>query len=691
MRKFNLLFLLTVLSLMSASCSLQNKVDNDKKAVLKNFVSLDSGEDRKIGDDNLSFDIRRDPGLMDHQDTLIVGYPLELIGQQNTLGASVISVSDEKDEALGSIKMSSLSLYHVRTVLKSSPQGKELVFKGCFEKCSETSESKEIIRVPVLSTDEKNRMVYLDLSALGRGLDFVSHLAEGDSEESEPWKFISARTVSYDYSLSTLVFDVMTDYDAKMGEETKRVTLGIRWYLRLASQGTPFFKSRPPTPEVGYFSTSRNAETWIKRFRTSSESSGPIKYYVKHVPARYRAGFVEGFEAWNEKLLPILKTKFVEYEFLEDNDPRNQVIVAGDVRYNVIEWDLKNAAGYGGLGPSVCDQNTGEIYSAQVLVQGPKIEELYLSWFKAQNEADLAQVQRMVARPQNQIQWKAQFAGVPLDVPSQDPTLMDPFATRMDFNPPPAGYTYDSYMQNYFRDLVAHELGHNFGLSHNFKGNLAANESGQMGSVSRSVMEYLNASYRHLDTVGEYDVMAIAYGYLGQTPQHKNWFCWDLENTNSPKDSPECSHEDATADPVGFFQGVLRKALEKTVALGQKQKPDWTVPDLARQIDYSVRGLSRYAVSAPFTFANWTNFGLVAGRPTQSEEVSSWILESMNKIVCSADWDTAVGEKEGLEAQAATLENLKAARSLIAEKLSGFKKPFPLGSKDFFPCLEFKK
>ena len=71
-------------------------------------------------------------------------------------------------------------------------------------------------------------------------------------------------------------------------------------------------------------------------------------------------------------------------------DPRNELIITGDIRYNVIEWDLVNKASYGGLGPSIAHQLTGETVSGNVLIQGPEIIAIYQRWFTAsQNARDL--------------------------------------------------------------------------------------------------------------------------------------------------------------------------------------------------------------------------------------------------------------------------------------------------------------
>ena len=49
-------------------------------------------------------------------------------------------------------------------------------------------------------------------------------------------------------------------------------------------------------------------------------------------------------------------------------DPKNDALVPGDVRYNIIEWDMTNLATYGGLGPSIGHQFTGLFNASRALV-----------------------------------------------------------------------------------------------------------------------------------------------------------------------------------------------------------------------------------------------------------------------------------------------------------------------------------
>jgi len=78
-------------------------------------------------------------------------------------------------------------------------------------------------------------------------------------------------------------------------------------------------------------------------------------------------------------------------------------------------------------------------------------------------------------------------------------------------------------MQTQLKNTLLHEIGHNFGLRHNFAGSLdKANfltpEQAQSDSqiVSSSVMEYKDSLDKGLNVVGPYDIAAIRYGYAGK-------------------------------------------------------------------------------------------------------------------------------------------------------------------------------
>lgn len=642
--------------------------------------------------------------------SLVLGYPLELVGQQVVFGGVITKVSDKEDEGLGGLKMTDLSPVHVKSVLDKAHQ--QLVFIGCEEKCNEESVQKVLLSIPVLGVDTKNNFVYLDLSALGTKLDIIQKLDPQGKETGLIHE--SSELQNFDFSLNTLVFDVdsvmkrvelNTDKQEEPTEQSY-VTITARWYIKLSSGFNPAFTSRKQTEGIGYFLTSRSNQNFITRFSTTNyEQNAVAKYYVKNVPDQYKKAFQAGFDEWNTKLKSVLGRNMFEYEFIDSSDPRHALLIPGDIRYSILEWDLDNLAGYGGLGPSIANQFTGELMSANVLIQGPTIEKLYKAWFKVQAEAKKldelgakSQAEKLKAdfhRSIKQIvehktQTQVQFGNhLSMTVHSEDPRKQDPLFMRMDFEDLPKGFDYDNYMYGYFIDMVAHELGHNLGLRHNFRGNLGTDDSMTVGSVSRSIMEYLGRAFRHLDRVGEYDVMAIAYGYKGIAPKHTDWFCTDddVVDPNQPKNNAECSSSDATSDPYGYFEKQLDKVMRLLTASDSNQAPEWTVEDLNTQLATYVSGLLNYAVSAPFTADSWKHFFGKGDRPAKSMAVSAYVLDRLNQRVCSPDFEDIVEKKETEAAKQKTLKNIDDMRKVATKIIGAYTQPIPVLNPKQFPCL----
>lgn len=623
--------------------------------------------------------------------SLQVALPRTLFNQHQVLGAVITQVSDQDNEDMGNLKLTDLPALHVRGVVASRDGGKFLDLTGCEEKCTETSPQKVLFSLPITGEEPGGQAIVVDLASVGKDFNLIS-LLDPKGEDLQ-LKTKLARTVRVDYDLSTLVFDVeshLIPLDAAIDDPSVHVTvITSRWYLKLASAFNPAFVAREATPGVGFFMTGRGTTDHITRFSLEETGSGaPVKYYVKNVPTRYRASFAGAFDEWNAKLSPVFGHALIDYEFVESTDPRYPLLVPGDVRYNIVEWDLDNKASYGGLGPSIANQMTGETFSANVLIQGPTVEVLYKAWFGANDQAQqlraigqVAAAERVLKDAQFELQNKLDALksprlslktgrGTEFRVVSQLQGLEDPaMSPSKDFEEIPAGFDYDHYMAGYFHDMLAHELGHNLGLRHNFRGNLGAlqgpGEMPKTGEVSRSVMEYLGRGFRYQDHIGEYDVMALTYGYLGTTPGHTNWFCTDDDALSADsKNSAECSPDDATSDPFGFFELRLKRAVNLVTGSDQPGAPVWTVKELRGKLDVAVNGLSAYAATATETSAEWTNFFGKPGRPDQSDGVRAYVVGRMNQLLCQTDLDAAIAQKpvaQDREKAQSSLEELRAA------------------------------
>ena len=628
------------------------------------------------------------------EESLLVGIPLGLIGQQSIFGGVITKVSDKKSEALGGLKLTDLPGIHVRPLYNQIDENtKFLTLVGCMSDCDEAAPQEAIMNFPIKSLNMAQGLAIVDLSVIGQELNLIGMM--DPQGEYTKLKTVSSKTTKVEYDFSTLVFDVTTrliPVTADVKDPAAPVTeFTVRWYLKLSSGFNPAFTPRTPTEGIGYFQTERSKQDKITRF-SMTQNGSMVKYYIKNVPKKYQPIFAGAFDKWNLEFKNIINRDLLAYEFIQEGDPRLNEIVAGDVRYNVLEWDLDNAASYGGLGPSIANQYTGEIFSANVLIQGPKIIEMYTQWFEASAKSKelklngLAQEAHEVMSAFNakvrselaemkKVQFKLKLGNkLEMNIRSQNTELEDPIA-KGHFELVPDGMTFDKYIAGYFEEMLDHELGHNLGLRHNFKGNLGAFESRTTGSVSRSIMEYLGRGFRYLNAIGAYDRMAISYGYMGVAPTRLNWFCTDEDQALDAKSlalkSPECSKSDATSDPFSFWEGRLARSIDLLLETKSNEAPLWKITEMATEVSDAITGIAAYAVSVEKTSATWTNFFGKGDRPDDKSEVKDYVLQSFKKQLCDPELKTIIGMKSP-EAQKIALSNLEDLRKVVVTKTTEF-------------------
>lgn len=725
--KSSLLSVCTLALLTSACSKLENPLAKDKKknkVVSANHVDTELRDIRVVSEDMLKqtsilpvtskiaqrllqelpnnnevIEVASTENVeLDQEKSLIVGIPMGLIGHQQLFGGVFTKVSDTNSEALGSLKLTDLPPIHVRTIVSQDQNGSPvLALVGCVNECTERSQQVGLVSFPVVGVDQEKKLLMLDLATMGNELDLVKIM--DPNGEYTKLKTISSETVLVDYEdISTLIFDIKTrtiPVTAKETDQDVKVTeLTTRWYLKLSSVFSSSFETRAPVKGVGFFETARSKTPKITRFDTTHDYSN-IRYYIKDVPEQYRPHFSKAFENWNKTFKKTVGRELLEYKFIEKTDPLYSELVPGDVRYNIIEWDLVNRASYGGLGPSIANQFTGEILSANILIQGPTIERLYKRWFvvskkarELKREGLLAQASELMksfnleASQMKEAREKVKFAvklgkHLTMNVRSQQEELEDP-TYKGDFDLVPEGMTYDQYMEGYFTEMVEHEMGHNLGLRHNFKGNLgAADEVEEEGFVSRSVMEYLGRPFRYKNSIGLYDEMAISYGYQGLTPTHTDWFCTDDDQALDEKTiltaSPECSKSDATADPFSYWERRLSRALEMLMNRGSGSAPVWTVQELDAQIKDIVMAFANYGLAAENTADTWTNFFGKGNRPERKEDVKDYVIGRLKRKLCDSRLLDSINSKESEEAKAAAQKNYDELMKTIVEKNAALK------------------
>lgn len=616
---------------------------------------------------------------MMEQETLLLGLPLGLIGEQNIFGGVITDVSDTNNENLGMLKLTDLTPIHVRPVITGLSTGAPSVtLVGCASNCNEFSQVDALISFPMVGYDEASQTLILDMSAIGQELDLISMLdPNGDFTQL---RAIGSATTNVEYSLSTLIFDIRTDMVPVDGSDNSKITsFNVRWYMKLTSGFNPAFETRVPTKGVGFFTTERSAQPKIQRLAAANDGSR-VHYYLKGVPERQKKNFSGSIDNWNKEFREIIGRDLLSYEFIDVDDPRYKEIVAGDIRYNVIEWDLNHKAPYAGLGPSIANQYTGEIFSANVLIQGELTEEMYASWYRVSDmirereaQGKIAEAQKLLKDFNMEVQTKLNKLSkntfklklgkkLEMNVNAQRPELQDQIPRVFELTP--EGVSYQEYVDRYMLDTLEHEIGHNLGLRHNFKGTLGAVGGDERGTASRSIMEYLPNLHVIKSGIGEYDYMALSYGYTGKQPHDRTWFCTDehqvREGSNLKNLNAECNQNDATNDPFEYFRERLNRVTSLLVNIESTDAPVWETKNLVGQINTSLVGMVAYAMSAENTGDEWISFFDKEGRPSDKSQVPAYVVEQIKGTLCNEEIDNALILKSP-EAREKALSNLKTA------------------------------
>jgi len=731
------------------SCGNRNEQETDQSEISKpistdNRVMSDSAcVNRLVGNENISYQVVNACGLKEQanaaalvemqasapllkdgeikkeetpvktkENSLIVGFPTKKLGKEFIFGTVFTKVGAKKDEILGRMKLLDLTGLHVRPILgKDLNNNLFLVLRGCVKACTETSDIHTLFNLPIAGASEDLSTIFLDISALGKGLNIFALL--DPTGEVLKVKVHGVKATSVDFTTDTLVFDIEHAATKKLslvdiirsaleeeGEPAKPEEFSVtaRWYMKETSGLNTAFTTRSAVEGVGFFGTDRAKNELINRFSIAQTPNGsaPIHYYIKNVPSELHKVYAESFEEWNKIFKNTTGSKKISYEFVDKKDPKAALLVSGDPRFNIIEWDLDNIAPYAALGPSLASQTTGEIFAAQILVQGPRIVESYSEWFKVNQKAKdmkakgqtlaaeklLAETAARLAREAQPTEAKisANIGDLALNVPSQDIRLMDRLAARTDFFPIPDGVTYESYMHGYWLDVGTHELGHNLGLRHNFRGNLFYNEEEKR--VSGSVMEYLNKSFRHLDSAGPYDTMAIAYGYTGKKPERTDMFCTDEQVINTTNDkadystfNPECSRDDATDDPFGYLEKELTRAVDLLVNRGSTDVPAWTWSDMESNVKPFFGAILTYVTGAEKTSAKWTNWQPKVGkpRPTEAAAIKAYAIDHIKALQCRAGVVGAEAQKASTAGKELVRKNLESLKEFMRNQAKAYK------------------
>ncbi len=353
------------------------------------------------------------------------------------------------------------------------------------------------------------------------------------------------------------------------------------------------FKPRYDDPRVGYFiekvtdQTSTSATPWkdlihrwdLQKKDTNAKISEPVKpiiWWIENTtPKEFRPIIKNAVLAWNEAFETAGFKNAVEcYE-----QPDTASWDAQDIRYNVIRWTSSPRPPYGGYGPSFVNPRTGQILGADIM-----LEFIYLSnrlpYEKLYDVAALDNLQ-----PESTLNYDNCAYG---EAMHQNILFGTQIMNAFDFS----DIDKDEFIKQALYDLVLHEVGHTFGLNHNFIGSQLHSPQqiqdpvlGATIGLTASVMDYTIPNISPDKTKqgvffdikpGPYDKWAIQYGYvntvndseeketlqkiLAESVKKENRFMNDADDMRSVGRGidPRANLYDMSDDAIGYAIGNIK-------------------------------------------------------------------------------------------------------------------------------------
>jgi hypothetical protein len=398
--------------------------------------------------------------------------------------------------------------------------------------------------VAAISADGKTLLIDADPVFLSEAFQQVKPSPDPDAKSGEIFalgKLSSAKThfaALKNYPENT---DLVVDYSydnpdpLNYGDEDladgRYVT--IRIHHSLIAPPPSDYEPRADDFRVGYFTQRRTDMTsaaaapyrdLINRWNLKkkdpaallSEPEKPITFWIENTtPVEFRDTIKAGILGWNRAFEKAGFKNAVAVEVQPDDSDWD----AGDRRYNVVRWMSSPDPAFGGYGPSVTNPRTGEIISADIILEyvfvtnRVKRQELFAT-------AALAHPEQARRGPRSEAQNECAMARF-----LQHQTMLGIAALKAQGA---SEVEETRLIKESLMRLVLHEVGHTLGLMHNMRASSVRpfSELHATGPNAKplagSVMDYVPLNLAHKgapqgayydSAPGPYDLWAIEFGY----------------------------------------------------------------------------------------------------------------------------------------------------------------------------------
>ena len=274
--------------------------------------------------------------------------------------------------------------------------------KSALSRASEANISNALlasVKIDAESKDGQRYLINMDAVLLQEALHQVNFLADPDTPEHEQFSLgtLSEEKTRYDdlkvYPENVDIrviyaYDNDSPYVSGGDEVTDPRSMIVTLQHTFMEMPQNNYEPRFDDARIGYFRnqvtdlTSHSITPYrdlINRWHLEkknpslaiSEPLEPIVWWLENTtPDAYRESIRQGVLAWNEAFE---KAGFKNAIVVKDQ-PLDATWNAGDVRYNVLRWTSSPNPPFGGYGPSFSNPRTGQILSADIM-----LEDIYVS------------------------------------------------------------------------------------------------------------------------------------------------------------------------------------------------------------------------------------------------------------------------------------------------------------------------